>query len=181
MNNFINFLTQEQTLTLALFFLITTINQIVSTLRSIFVANKAGFMAYLMVGFDALLYTFLVKSLTQQTAVTITIFVLGRIIGTYIGNMIESKIAIGIYEVEVYVKDHERQKLLQSKLLENDFSSTMNLGTITDNNVRWSNNIHIKRKDMNKLYEIFDEIGLEDPTMVVRPAKKVTGKIEEHL
>lgn len=177
----ISLVNNKELLSLILFFVITVINQEVGTLKSIFVANKAGFLTYITVAIDAFLYSFLVKSLTEQTYLTIIIFILGRIIGTYLGNLIESKIAVGIYDIEIYLKDHETQKILQEKLLENGFSSTMNIGTITNNDVRWSNNVQIKRKNMADFYKILEEIGIDKPTMVVRQAKKVHGKILEHI
>lgn len=164
-----------------LFFIVTTLNQLVGTLRSIFVANKAGMLSYITVAIDALLYAFIVNALSAQTWITILLFVIGKIFGTFLGNVIESKIAIGIYDIEIYVGDHEKQKILQNKLLENGFSSTMNIGTISKNDVRWSINVHLKRRDMDKFYKILSDIGINNPTMVVRQARKVTGKIMEHI
>ncbi len=176
-----NILTNTEFITLTLFFSITVINQLVGTLKSIFVANKAGFLAYITVAIDALLYTLLVKALTTQTYMTVILFVIGRVLGTYLANIIESKIAVGIYDIDLYIKDHDKQKELQDKLIEEGFSSTMNIGTISDNKVRWSNNVQLKRKDMNKFYNILDELNISNPTMIIRQAKKVTGKIEEHI
>ena len=93
----------------------------------------------------------------------------------------ESRIAVGIYDIDIYVKDHDRQKALQNKLIENGFSSTMNIGTISDNEVRWSNNVQLRRKDMSKFYAILDELGIDNPTMLVRQAKKVTGNIKDRI
>ena len=163
-----------------LFFVITIISQLIATLKSIFVANKAGKAAYITVGLDALLYTFIVKSLTNQTYIVILLFVIGKIVGTWLGNVVESKIGIGIYDIDLYIKDHIQQKELQNELMNVGISSTMNVGTFSDQQVRWSNNIQIKRKDMNKLYEILNRIGIP-ANMVIRPAKKVTGKISDHL
>jgi len=163
------------------FFFITVSSQLVGTLRSIFVANKAGFMTYVTVALDALLYSFLVNALTKQTYFTITLFVVGKLIGTALANFIESQIALGIYDIDIYVKSHELQKDLQTSLLDSGISSTMNLGTITGNEVRWSNNIQIKRKDMKKFYGILGDLDINNPTMVIKPAKKVTGKISDRI
>ena len=163
------------------FFAITIASQLVGTLRSIFVANKAGTLAYVMVGIDALLYTLLVSALTKQTTLTIIIFILGKLLGTYLANEIESRIALGIYDIDLYVNNHDLQKSLQEAFLAAGISSTMNLGTISGNEVRWSLNVQLKRKDMAKFYQIINDNGISTPNMVIRPAKKVTGAIEEHL
>ena len=177
----INLFQNKEFISLAIFFLITITNQLVAVLKTVFMASKAEFATYITVAIDAVLYSLMVKSLTEQTYLTVVLFVLGKLIGTYIANKLESRIAIGIYDIDLYVKDHDKQKELQNKLIEEGFSSTMNLGTITDNYVRWSNNVQLKRKDMNRFYEILEELNIKNPTMVVRQARKVTGKIEERI
>ena len=166
---------------LMMFFLITVINQLIATLRSIFTAKKVGLANYITVGIDAFLYTFLLKSLTDQTYYTVILYIIGKILGTIIADKVEDRIALGIYNIELYVKDHETQKELQDILLEKGYSSTMGIGTITDNKVRWYLDIQIKRKDMQSLYDILDEYGLENPTMIITEAKQFTGKIKEHI
>ena len=163
------------------FFMITVFSQLIGTLRSIFVANKAGTLAYIMVAFDAILYSLLVSALTKQTALTMILFVLGRLMGTWFANLIESRIAVGIYDIDLYINNHDLQKSLQEAFLNAGISSTMNIGTVSGNEVRWSNNIQIRRKDMAKFYNILNETGIKTPNMVIRPAKKVTGAIQDHL
>ena len=180
MKQFLDILLKPEVLSMILFFVVTVISQLIGTLKSIFIANKAGYATYITVAIDALLYTVLVKSLTQQSILIVILFVIGKLIGTWLGNVIESRIGIGIYDIDLYIKDHNKQKLLQEHLLESGISSTMNLGTYDDTHVRWSNNIHINRKDMNKLYAILDKLDIA-PNMVIRPAKKVVGTISEHL
>ena len=176
-----NILSNKEITSLIVFFFVTVINQEVGTLKSIFMANKAGWLTYITVAIDAVLYSLPVKSLTEQSYLTIIVFVIGRLVGTWIGNKLESRIAVGIYDIDIYVKDHDRQKALQNKLIENGFSSTMNIGTISDNEVRWSNNVQLRRKDMSKFYAILDELGIDNPTMLVRQAKKVTGNIKDRI
>ena len=177
----LTFLTNKEFLLYLSFFLITTSSQLISTLRSIFVANKAGVLTYVTVAIDAFLYSFLVSALSKQTTLTIILFITGKVFGTFLANVIESKIALGIYDIDIYIKSHELQKDLQNSLLNSGISSTMNLGTITGNEVRWSNNIQIKRKDMKKFYDILDDLDIKNPTMVIKPAKKVTGKISNRI
>lgn len=179
--NFINKIGAENLTVYLSFFAITVASQLIGTLRAIFVANKAGFMAYVTVAIDALLYSLLVNALAKQTAFTIFLFVIGRLIGTAFANLIESQIALGIYDIDIYVKSHDKQQELQTKLLESGISSTMHIGTFSDSDVRWSNNIQIKRKDMKQLYKILDELEIKNPTMVIKNAKKVTGRINDRV
>lgn len=180
-NQIVNFVTQQDFLVLLSFFVVTVSSQLVGTLRAIFVANKAGFAAYVAVAVDALLYSFLVSALTKQTTITIILFVIGRLIGTQLANAIESRIGIGIYDIDLYINNHELQKKLQEAFLAAGISSTMNVGTVSGNEVRWSNNIQLKRREMSKFYDILNATGINTPNMVIRPAKKVTGAISDHL
>ena len=180
MSKIVSFFTPE-IISLIIFFLITVLNQQVATLRSIFVAHKAGFATYVTVAIEAVLYTLIVKSLAEQTYLTIILYVVGKLLGTYLANVIEDKLALGIYDVEIYIKDHEKQKLLQDKLLEKGFSSTMNVGTLSETEVRWWNTVHLKRRDMKTLYEILEELDITRPTMVIKQVNSVTGRIEDRI
>ena len=60
-----NILSNKEITSLIVFFFVTVINQEVGTLKSIFMANKAGWLTYITVAIDAVLYSLLVKSLTE--------------------------------------------------------------------------------------------------------------------
>ena len=153
----------------------------IGTIKTIFVANKAGKATYLMTVLDSLIYIYLVKSIAASTGIAVVVYVLGKVAGAVLGDILESKIGIGIYDIELYISDHETQKKLQQMFIQRGFSSTMNIGTINENNVRWSNNLQIARRDMDEFYSILEEVGIANPTMVVRPVKRVSGKIAERV
>lgn len=172
---------KEVIISLLLLFVATVFSTAIGTIKTIFVANKAGYATYIATIIDAMVYMYLVKSIVSSGTIEIVIYVLGRVVGAVLGDVLENKIAIGIYDIDIYIKDHETQKLLQEILIENDFSSTMNVGTISENNVRWYNNVQLKRKDMEKLYQLLEQAGITKPAMVIRQAKKVSGRIAERI
>ena len=70
---------------------------------------------------------------------------------------------------------------LQEKFLKEGYSSTANIGLIHDDKNRYSLNTQIARKDMSKFYRIIDKAGIEEPTMLIKEIKGVTGKIAERV
>lgn len=164
-----------------LLLLLNTINSCLGTIRTIFVAKKAGKITYFITFIDASMYAIVLKSMSSEGYYAVLAYVLGKVFGAMLGDYIESKIAIGINDIILYVNTEEKMLELQEKFLKEGYSSTANIGLIHDDKNRYSLNIQIARKDMSRFYRIIDKAGIEEPTMLIKEVKGVTGKIAERV
>ena len=184
MENVLIFINEILNNGVALFVIILLLNVLSSCLghlRSIFIAKQMGKTTYYVVFIDALVYSLVLKSFTSTGISAIIAYVLGMTIGSIIGDVIEERMAMGMYDVRIFVSTQEKMYELQTLFLENGFSSTANIGMKNDMKTRCSLNIQLARRDMNKMLELIHSVGIEDPTMVVQEIKKVSGKIKKRI
>lgn len=164
-----------------LILLLNTLSTAIGILKSIFVAKQSGKIMYFMVLLDSAVYAIVLKSFSSTGMMAIVAYVLGHFFGAIVGNNIEKKIAIGLNDVTLYVGTKEKMFELQNTLIENGYSTTASVGIQNEETKRYSLNIQLPRKNMKEFTELLAKNGLENPTMVIREIKKVTGKIEERI
>lgn len=150
-------------------------------LKTIFMAKQVGKTTYYLVLVDALVYSLVLKSFTSSGVGAIIAYVLGKFIGAIIADVVEGKMAIGIYDIRLFVSTQEKMYELQEMLLEKGFSSTANIGMLNNLKVRCSLNVQIARKDMNLFMDTVKSAGIEEPTMIIQEVKKVSGKITKRI
>ena len=161
--------------------LLNIISSCLGHLRTIFMAKQVGRTTYYVVFIDALVYSLVLKSFTSSGISAVMAYSFGMLFGSIIGDLIEEKMAIGIYDIRLFVGTQEKMYELQNILLEKGFSSTANIGMLNDLKARCSLNIQIARKDMEVFLSILNDAGIEEPTMIVQEVKKVSGKITKRI
>lgn len=161
--------------------LLNIISSCLGHLRTIFMAKQVGRTTYYVVFIDALVYSLVLKSFTSSGISAVMAYSFGMLFGSIIGDLIEERMAIGIYDIRLFVGTQEKMYELQNILLEKGFSSTANIGMLNDLKARCSLNIQIARKDMEVFLSILNDAGIEEPTMIVQEVKKVSGKITKRI
>ena len=185
MNEFINWITSlisvADLLAFAAILGLNILSSCIGTLKTIFTAKQLGKTTYYIVLVDGIVYSLVLKSFSSSGTLAIIAYVLGKLIGTIVADYLENKMAIGIYEVTLYVGRREKMFQVQQDLIEAGYSSTATTGHIDVANKRYFLEIQIARKDMPKLYELLSRADIPEPTMVLREAKKVYGQIAKRI
>lgn len=157
--------------------LLNTIGETMKTLRTIFISKKIMKPVYFMIFIDSLIFTTGMKLVTQGNGVQFVLaYALGKVIGVWIGNKIEEKIALGLIEVTVFTKK-EKAKIIADRIRDLGFSVTNHKGYGMNGSERFAIIIHMKRKDMPIIKDVLAEYGYSEATMVVKDLKSVSGKI----
>jgi len=159
-------------------FLINVISNCLGTLKTIFISKNMKSPVYIVTAIDAFVFAFVIKSISNgDDIITIIAFVLGKVVGVYIGQIIDKKLALGILDISIYAKE-ERAKNLADKLRDIGYSVTTQKGYGYNGNERFIINITIARKEMDFLMKLLEKYGYNKATMIVKEVKSVNGKIK---
>lgn len=161
--------------------ILNAISVMLGVVKTIFVAKKVGKPAYIIMFFDGIIYAFILKSFSSNSTAALLAYVFGRLLGLFLGNKLEDTLAVGVNDIELYVKTKATMLGLQAIFLEKGISSTAIEGTIDDKTSRYYLKIQIARKDMNEFYEALEIANIKNPTMTIKEVKRVTGNIESRI
>ncbi len=143
------------------------IENALSTLRLIVVANGKKKLGALLQGIIALIWIFVTGIVVvdiNKDILKVVFFSLGSIIGSYLGSIIEEKIALGNNMLICVIKE-KYENILKKKL--NSYSIT----TICEKNNDYSILlIFLKRKETKNISKIINNIDKE-ATIIVEKAK----------
>ena len=147
------------------------IENAVSTLRLIIVANGKKKLGALLQGIVALVWIFVTGIVIidiNKDLLKIVFFVLGSIVGSYLGSIIEEKIALGSNMLICITKEKYETKI-KNKL--NNYQIT----TICENNNNYSVLlIVLKRKEILKITKILKIID-KDIIIISEKAKTINN------
>ena len=167
---------------LLVIFLMNILSNTIGTIKTIFISKQLGKLTYIVVLFDALIYSLVLKSFTSSTGLwAIIAFCAGKVIGSMLGDYFENKIAIGILDVSFFLSDSETKDRLADELFNENISATVYNGTSITGKDRFHVSIQCSRKDYGNLKNIMKKVGINDPTMYVQEVKRVTGKITDRI
>lgn len=180
--NFVqNILNQTDIGTLILFFVLRIFSTTLGTTKTILVSNKAKKITYIIVAIDAFVVSKVLKMLVANDWWVIPVYVLSSVIGTYLGNKLESKIAIGYNEIEIFLPNQDVMFNLQDNLIAEGYSSTAYIGNKSKNKKRYSLKIQIKRKNMKNFREMLLMNNIVNPNMVIKQIKDTSGTIRKRI
>ncbi len=151
------------------------------TLKSIYTAKQAGNITYLLVLIDATVYSLVLKSFSSEGSLSIIAFIIGKLVGTVLADVLEKKIAIGINDVYIYVSSYDQMLAAQRQLFADGFSTTASIGLVDEYKHRHQLHVHVARKNMSGLLESLNKAGIENPTMTIKELKSVSGKIAKRI
>lgn len=162
---------------LVVVFLANVISNSLSTLKTLFISKKIMKPVYLIVFLDAIIFISGFKIVTQENSVWFVLaFALGKVIGVYIADLIENKIALGTLEVVIYAKKEKAIKIADT-LRNMGYTVTTHVGYGLQGNKRFCVAILIDRKEYFVLKDILKKFGYTEATMFVREIKHFSGKI----
>ncbi len=144
-----------------LIFLSKVIENAIATLRIIVVANGKKIIGAILQGIIAIIWiciTGLVVVDILKDPLKIVAFALGSIVGSYLGSIIEEKIALGNKLLTIIVDSKNENKISQ-KIRDNNFAVTTTLGKGMENEKSILFAL-IPRKKINSIIKIVKSIDI---------------------
>lgn len=152
-------------------FLSKIIENALSTLRLIVVANGKKKLGALLNGIIALVWIFVTGVVIidiNKNLLKIVFFVIGSIVGSYLGSIIEEKIALGS-NMLICITKEKNEKAIKNKL--NNYQIT----TICEKDNNYSVLLIIlKRKEINKISKVLKKID-KDIIIISEKAKTINN------
>lgn len=157
--------------------LLAIIGESMKTMRTILLSKKIMKPVMYIVFVDAIIFSTGIKLISEGDSMLFTLlYATGKSIGIKVGDLIETKLAIGILEVKIYTKK-EKMKVIADTLRSLGFSVTGLRGYGMKGEPRYILEITLARKDLSLLKEVLFKFGYTDATMVITEVKSVSGKI----
>lgn len=152
-------------------FLCKIIENAIATLRLILVSNGKKKLGAILQGIVALVWIFgtgIVIVNINKDLFKIVVFIIGSIIGSYLGSIIEEKIALGS-NMLICITKEKFENIIKKEL--NDYKIT----TICEKNNNYSVLlIVLKRKEINKITNILKNID-KDIVIISEKAKTINN------
>lgn len=159
-------------------FIITSITNILSTLKTILMSKKIMNPVYFLVFIDAIIFAFVLTKVTSSTGYEFSIaFALGKTFGVFLGNRIEERIALGIIEVDLFFSNREKVVTIADSLRSMGYTVNSYLARGQNGDKRHKIEVVMDRKEFKVLEKLLDENQIEEPTLKIKNLSKVNGKI----
>lgn len=160
--------------TLVIFFL-NAFGAAISNLKSVYLSKKVMAPVYLTTFLDALLASYALKLIANSSGPAgIVAFACGRLLGVWLGDMIEEKVALGIIELTIN-KHMEDGVVLADELREKGYSVTTFKGYGINGSERMILNVIAPRKAWPGLSKLLKNEGKLN--MAIKNVNKTYGKV----
>lgn len=143
-------------------FLSKVVENMLATLRIIVVANGKKLLGAILQGLVALVWicvTGVVVTNILKDPFKIIAFALGSMVGSYLGGVLEEKIAIGKKLLLIIINNNNEEKIVK-KIRENNFAVTSTIGKGKDNNKAILFSM-IPRKQIKSIIKIIKSIDTD--------------------
>lgn len=161
-----------------IFLMMTAVSSSLSTLKNMFIARKQINATYVVVFFDALIFANIMKSISGGDGIVFAFaYAFGKLLGTYLGNKIEKKMALGIINVNISVNHLDKMISIADELRERGYTVETTSVYGYRGKRRYKIDVVMSRKEIDKLYEVLDRNGYSNPTMVIKDVSNILGKI----
>lgn len=143
-------------------FLSKVVENMLATLRIIVVANGKKLLGAILQGLVALVWvciTGVVVTNILENPFKIIAFALGSMVGSYLGGVLEEKIAIGKKLLLIIINDNNEEKIVK-RIRENNFAVTSTIGKGKDNNKAILFSM-IPRKQIKSIIKIIKSIDTD--------------------
>lgn len=163
---------------LLVIFSLTAFTNILSTLKTILLSKNIMNPVYLFVFLDAIMFATIISKITNSEGVYYTLaFALGKTFGVFLGGIIESKMALGICEVDLFLNDEEKANAIAQKIRETGYTVNNSLVGGNNENKRHQLEVIINRREIKFLEDLIKDFDVDTPTLKVKTLNKVDGKI----
>lgn len=171
-------MTQQVIITIIGLFLITTLTNVLATLKTILLAKNIMNPVYLLVFIDAVIFATVLGKVSSSEGINFVIaYALGKTVGVFIGGKIENSLALGILEVDIFLSNKEKMIEFAEKLRKEGYTVNNFLARGNNGDRRYKVEVVIKRKEFKVLTSIMNECGITNPTLKIKDLNKVEGKI----
>jgi len=160
---------------LLVIFLLNVFGTCLGNLKTTFLAQKAIKPVYITTFIDAIILVYALKLVSNSSGYGFLFsFALGKMGGVLLANKIENKLALGLFEINVY-KHPSQGKILADTLRDLGYSVTTSVGYGIEGKARIILTIIMERKHFPDFHEIIQQDGKVN--MLVKPISKTYGKI----
>lgn len=144
-------------------------------LKTVFLSQNAIKPVYVTTFIDSVVFLYAFKLTTTSSGFAfVIVFAVGKLLGVFIGNLIEKKLAFGLLEVDVY-KHMEQGKILADVLRDEGYSVTTNIGYGVLGIERLMLKIILPRNSFSDLHELLKKDG--NVNMTIKTISSVYGKV----
>lgn len=155
--------------------LLNILGSCLKNLKTVFLSQNAIKPVYITTFIDSIVFFYAFKVTTTSSGITFIIaFALGKLIGVFLGNLIEKKLAYGLLEIDVY-KHSEKGKILADALRNHGYSVTTTVGYGVQGVERLMLKIILPRNCFSDLHEILKQDG--NVNMTIKTISNVYGKV----
>ncbi|MEA4825633.1 MAG: DUF5698 domain-containing protein, partial [Clostridium sp.] len=139
-------------------FLITSITNVLATLKSILMSKKIMNPVYLLVFLDAVIFAAVVSKVTSSKGIHFTMaYALGKTMGVFIGSKLEERLALGILEVDLFLNNKNKMVKIAEKLRGEGYTVNNFLARGNNGDRRYKVEVVIKRNEFKVFEDIIDE------------------------
>lgn len=168
----------EILLTLIGLFMITSFTNVLATLKTILISKKIMNPVYFVVFVDAMIFATVLTKITSSEGLQFTIaYACGRTFGVFVGGKLEEKLALGIIEIDIFLKNKKKMILIAEELRSEGYTVNNFLARGVNGKPRYKIEVVMKRNEFKVLENILLSNGVVEPTLKIKNLSKVVGKI----
>lgn len=159
-------------------FLITIITNVLATLKTMLMSKKIMNPVYMLVFADAIIFSTVINQITSSQGIHYTIsYALGRTLGVYIGGKLETRMALGILEVDLFLNHKDKMIEVAERLRSEGYTVNNYLARGNNGERRYKVEVVIKRSELNILEKVMEQCGIPNPTIKIKNLNQIYGKI----
>lgn len=161
-----------------LFALLTVLSSTINTLRSMFLARKQFKANYIATFLDAILFATIMKKISAGDGVLYVLsYATGRTFGSFLGNKLEARMALGIIQVDISLNHFEKMISIADELRDLGYSVETSSVFGYGGNKRYKISTTISRSELNSIKAVLINYGYDEPTFVIKDVSNIAGKI----
>lgn len=162
--------------TLLTVFILNVLSSTLGSLKTIFIAKKVMKPAYIVIMVDSIIFAYAFKMVATEDSFWIIIsYSFGKVVGAYLADIIDNKLAFGLCEVSIYATK-EKATFMADELRELGFSVTTIKGYGYHGRERFEVNIALKRKELNVVKDFLTLQGYDNASWIVKEISSYSGK-----
>ncbi|WCK57009.1 hypothetical protein PP175_27860 (plasmid) [Aneurinibacillus sp. Ricciae_BoGa-3] len=158
--------------------LINALSNTTGTLKTIFSTKRFIKPLYVVTFLDTIIFATAMKLLSNGNGMYFIIaFAMGKVIGAYVADIIETKMALGILEVDIFINNKQKMKCIADTIREKGYAANTSISYGKEGVKRYRIEVTLLRKEVPVLEQLLREYEYENPTLSIKEISKVTGKI----
>ena len=169
---------QELILSLIGLFIITSLTNVLATLKTIMISRKIMNPVYFVVFIDAIIFATVLTKVIGSSGIHFTLaYAFGRTFGVFVGGKIEERLALGIIEVDLFLSNQIKMIQIAERLRKEGYTVNNFLARGINGDKRHKVEVVMKRNEFKIFRRILEENGVMNPTLKIKNISKIEGKI----